>query len=154
MRRGVLVLAVLAIVGSTSWSAPATTDSNRCDTTGVVAVGAITGASPTCSFTLTCDAGLCGYAVRITVQGGGIVEGSMAAQRLSGAGTLGFPRGRPFCMGVFVCSAGTQLQPPGADLLLQPTGRGGIVGKVTCNGGGLAVIESISCSATLLEIVP
>lgn len=161
MRRIIAALSLIGVVVGTSMLAPASTDAAGCNVTAPVSTPAdVSDLSPDCSFVLTCDDGTdCTFAVQLSVNGGGLVSGSMTAELAGGVAAVFWSGGPstpntppPSCEGLLSCSAGTTpegfLRDAGPVLRIVP--RAGIAWVVVhCIGGGLAVLETVTCSAAL-----
>ena len=135
-----LGLAVVAIPDADA----ATTPFASCEATQAVAVEGVTSPSPTCEFILDCDPevpGGCAFAVSMRVNGTGQVAGTMRLEPVDQPAVwVGTPASAPSCSGLFWCSAGSG---PGGPFVLAQN-----LVRVVCSGGGVAALESISCSAT------
>ena len=163
MRRFIFVAALLAVVAIMA-PAPADTEHNGCSaTTGATVSPLIGETAPTCTFELTCTGQTAGcvYVFTLDVNGTGLVEGTMTAELASntGSATVGFVHSDgsaapdPSCSGAFQCHTAST---PENDVLLGIFGAGtnGASALVTCSGGGLAVVQTVSCNVAAVEFGP
>lgn len=163
MRRVTGLMTVLLVVGIVLPSSAAVGDVTGCTATTGAAVSAARGdpdalvvAAPTCGFDMVCAAvGECRWTVRLDVNGTGLVSGRMdAGGRDAGWVDLiagGFVPGNPPSCGpeAFHCEAGTESGCPGPlSVCALFRAQGPTSFSVRCSGGGVAVVESVTCSMT------
>lgn len=163
MRRLIPFVIVTAVVGSIFLVAEADIDTGSCTASQAVAVDGLTSPSPICTFDLNCPGvfTVCLYTVRLDVNGTGLVRGSMSvappflfnsAEWVTSQPGNPPARSAPSCRGIFSCRGGTgtvsEQSPCCISIYVTPLLRVSVGGAVvTCSGGGLAVLETITCSA-------
>ncbi|MGH2794860.1 MAG: hypothetical protein ACRDKG_11205 [Actinomycetota bacterium] len=139
------------------------TDQAGCSaTTGVTASPLIGDTAPTCSFEVECtgQAAGCVWVFALDVNGTGLVEGTMTAEVVSPFGTArwahpdGSDSAAPSCSGAFHCADSSASQ--GNNTLLAVVGAAGegAAVRITCSGGGIAVVQSVSCNVAAVEFGP
>jgi hypothetical protein len=163
MRR---VLGVIAIVVMIAIVAPAgaDTESSGCTATQAATASPLIGeTAPTCTFEVTCTGAttVCVYAVTLDVNGTGLVEGTMSAEVVTpDTAVLSFnhadgsgPADDPACSGALQCHYASGVD---NDVLLfvgQQAGDGALI-KITCAGGGLALVDNVTCGVAAVEFGP
>ena len=156
-RLAVAATLVVCVAGAMTISRADRGSPMGCTATTGAAVPAV--GSPVCSFTVGCvSVGSCGYIIDFKVNGTGLVSGSMGeVVVLSASGDTGQNTYIDVGHGIhahvvgcgptmFTCSVETTATPSGAIPALFISGQ--TWARVTCTGGGPAVIESVSCSVT------
>lgn len=150
MRKLIVVMsfAILAIVALPS-SARDAGPQHGCSATTGVSASPVTGGSPACTFSVVCEPSTCGYVARVDSNGFGSVAGRIEIHSVDVAfgnttvGWRGFggPDAPPSCTGTFSCTGPSNM----TLLILEQVETLAIV-TLRCSGGGVALVESISCT--------